>query len=86
MLLGALLDAGADLERLRSVPDVLSLPGIEITVERVERQGIGALHLQINAPDDRADRSYREIRTLVGEAGLAPKARTQSLPAFARLA
>jgi uncharacterized protein (TIGR00299 family) protein len=86
MLLGALLDAGADLERLRSVPDVLGLPGIEITVERVERQAIGALHLQIDAPHDHADRSYREIRTLVGEAGLAPKARTQSLQAFARLA
>jgi uncharacterized protein (TIGR00299 family) protein len=86
MLLAALLDAGADLERLRSVPDALGLPGIEITVGRVERQGIDALQLRIDPPEDRAHRSYREIRKIVDEAELAPRARARSLEALARLA
>jgi pyridinium-3,5-bisthiocarboxylic acid mononucleotide nickel chelatase len=86
MLLAALLDAGADVERLRGVAPALGIAGVEITVERVERQGIGALHVVIAAPDDHAHRDYRAIRALVAEAGLPPRARARSLEAFARLA
>jgi hypothetical protein len=86
MLLAALLDAGADLERLREVPPALGLAGVEIDTERVERQGIGALHLRIEAPDDHAHRGYREIRDLVEGADLPDHARSRSLDAFARLA
>jgi len=86
MLLAALLDAGGDLERLRTVPAQLGISGVEIAVERVERQGIGANHVRIEAPDDRAHRDYREIRTLVEKADLPPRARWRALDAFARLA
>ena len=86
MLLAALLDAGADMERLRGVPTALGIDGVEITSERVERQGIGALHLRIEASDDHAHRAYGEIRTLVERADLREPARSRSLDAFARLA
>ena len=86
MLLAALLDAGGDLERLRTVPAHLGISGVEIVVERVERQGIGALHVTIEAPDDHAHRDYREIRRLVEEADLPPRARSRALDAFGRLA
>jgi len=87
MLLAALLDAGADVERLRAVPGTLGLDGIEIAVTRVERQGIGALHVRVDAPaDDHAHRDYREIRGIVERAELPARARSQALDAFARLA
>jgi hypothetical protein len=86
MLLAALLDAGADVERLRAVPKALDLSGVEITVGRVERHGIGALHVDVAAPDDHAHRDYRTIRALVEEADLPERARSRSLDAFARLA
>jgi pyridinium-3,5-bisthiocarboxylic acid mononucleotide nickel chelatase len=86
MLLAALLDAGADMERLRGVPAALGIDGVDITAERVERQGIGALHLRIEVSDDHAHRDYREIRKLVEEADLSERARARSLAAFARLA
>ena len=86
MLLAALLDAGGDVERLRTVPAQLGISGVEITVERVERQGIGALHVTIEAPDDHAHRDYREIRALVEKADLPPRARSRALDAFGRLA
>ena len=86
MLLAALLDAGAELESLRRVPAALGIEGVEIGVERVERQGIGALHLRIDAPDDHAHRHYREIRELVEAADLPERARARSLDAFERLA
>jgi uncharacterized protein (TIGR00299 family) protein len=86
MLLAALLDAGAELETLRRVPVALGIDGVEIGVERVERQGIGALHLRIEAPHDHDHRRYGEIRNLLEGADLAERARTRSLEAFRRLA
>ncbi len=86
MLLAALLDAGAELETLRGVPAALGIEGVRIDVERVERQGIGALHLRIDAADDHAHRHYRDIRALVEGADLPERARARSLDAFRRLA
>jgi len=86
MLLAALLDAGGDLESLRKVPGALGIDGVEIAVERVERQGIGALLLSVVAPDDTSPRDYREIRGLVETADLPERARARSLDTFRRLA
>jgi uncharacterized protein (TIGR00299 family) protein len=86
MLLAGLIDAGADLDRLRDVPAALGLAGVEISAEQVERQGVGGLHLRIDASDDHADRDYREIRRIVEAADIPERARTRSLEAFARLA
>ena len=86
MLLAALLDAGAELDSLRDVPRALGIEGIEIDVERVERQGIGALHLRIDAPDSENHRHYSDIRDLVARAELPDRARARSLDAFRRLA
>jgi pyridinium-3,5-bisthiocarboxylic acid mononucleotide nickel chelatase len=86
MLLAALLDAGAELETLRGVPRALGIENLEIDVERVERQGIGALHLRIDAPADGDRRSYADIRDLVANAELPERARARALAAFARLA
>jgi uncharacterized protein (TIGR00299 family) protein len=86
MLLAALLDAGADVEVLRALPARLGLGDVEIAVERVERQEIGALHVDVLAPDERGYRHYREIRTLLEEVELAPRVRERALDAFARLA
>jgi pyridinium-3,5-bisthiocarboxylic acid mononucleotide nickel chelatase len=86
MLLAALLDAGAELETLRAVPGALGIEGVRIDVERVERQGIGALHLHIEAADDHHHRDYAHIRELVSAAALPERARARSLEAFRRLA
>jgi pyridinium-3,5-bisthiocarboxylic acid mononucleotide nickel chelatase len=86
MLLAALLDAGADRARLDAVPAALGLEGVEIAVERVERQGIGAVHVDVRTGDDRGHRAYRELRALVERAELPERARERSLAAFARLA
>ena len=86
MLLAALLDSGAELSTLRAVPGALGIDRVEIGVERVERQGIGALHLGIDAPHDHDHRHYAEIRDLVAGADLPDRARTRSLEAFGRLA
>lgn len=86
MLLAALLDAGAGLDTLRGVPSALGIDGVRIDVERVERQGIGALHLRIAADDEQDHRHYAHIRELVERADLPERARARSLEAFRRLA
>jgi uncharacterized protein (TIGR00299 family) protein len=87
MLLAALLDVGANVELLRSVPEALGLDGVEIAVERVERQGIGALHVSVDAPaGEHGHRGYAEIRRVVDGVELPDKARSQALATFARLA
>jgi uncharacterized protein (TIGR00299 family) protein len=83
MLLGALLDAGASEARLHAVPAELGLDGVTIRVERVERQGVGALHVDvISQRDDHSHRSWRDIRALLSERG-APE---PALAIFTRLA
>jgi uncharacterized protein (TIGR00299 family) protein len=83
MLLAALLDAGASTDRLRAVPDALGLVGVEIRIERVERQGVGALHVDVVPPaDDHSHRSWREIRALLEQRDAPPKA----VDIFTRLA
>ena len=87
MLLAALLDAGANVELLCSVPEALGLDGVEISVDRVERQGIGALHVSVEAPaGDHGHRCYAEIRRVVEGVELPARARSQALATFARLA
>ena len=86
MLLAALIDVGADTEVLAAVPGRLGLEDVEIRVERVERQGIGALHVDVVAPDERDHRHYREIRDLVERSGIPERPRARALEAFARLA
>jgi uncharacterized protein (TIGR00299 family) protein len=85
MLLAALLDAGASRDVLVSIPERLGLSKVEIVVERVERQGIGALHVDVEAEDD-DERAYRDVRELVARADLSETTRSRSLAAFARLA
>jgi len=86
MLLGALLDAGASKDALLSVPGQLGLTGIEIRIDRVERQGIGALHVRVDTHDDQPHRGYRELRDVVEKAELPGGARTRALETLARLA
>lgn len=86
MLLGALVDAGASRERLAEVVAALNLPGVEIDIARVERHGIGALHVDVRAHDHGHQRPYPEIRELLSNAQLPGQVAERSLDAFRRLA
>jgi uncharacterized protein (TIGR00299 family) protein len=88
MLLAALLDAGASADRLHAVPGELGLD-VEIRIERVERHGIGALHVDVvdrarSEPghDHHDHRSWREIRELLDRTGAGPR----PVAVFTRLA
>lgn len=86
MLLAALLDAGAPEADLRDVPRWLGIGPVELHIERVERHGVGALHLGVIAPADQPERSWRAIRQQLEDAELNESVRERALAVFTRLA
>jgi uncharacterized protein (TIGR00299 family) protein len=90
MLLGALLDAGGSIERLREVPALLELADAEVDVDREERHGIGALRVRIGERNALArrpsSRPFAEINRLIGRSALPPRVQERSMNAFRRLA
>jgi pyridinium-3,5-bisthiocarboxylic acid mononucleotide nickel chelatase len=87
MTCAALLHAGAPEDVLREVPVRLGLPDVELRVQRTERHGIGALHLDVLDPHEgHHDRSWRVIRRQLAEADLEARVRERALAVFERLA
>ena len=86
MLVAALLDAGAPAEILTELPGALGIGPVDTTVTRVERQGIGALHVTFTTADDPGRRNWHSIRALLEAATLGDTVRKLALAAFQRLA
>jgi uncharacterized protein (TIGR00299 family) protein len=86
MLLGALLHAGADPQRVRAGLARLGIEGLELRTEAVARHAIGATHATIHAAPGQPQRDWRSIRPLIDAAGLPERARERAQEAFKRLA
>ena len=86
MLIAALLDAGAPEEALHAVPGRLGLDDVVIRVDRVERHGIGALHLDVVANRETAERTWSSIRAQLAAADLDDRVRERATSVFERLA
>ncbi len=87
MLLGALIDAGADLAAVQEAVDAV-LPGaVRLTRAGVQRAGLAAtkVDVQVLLPDQ-PHRGASTIRGLIDRAGLAPRTRQRAQDVFARLA
>jgi pyridinium-3,5-bisthiocarboxylic acid mononucleotide nickel chelatase len=86
MLLGALVDAGADIEEIRNAIDALDISPFEIERELVTRHGIAATKIHIHAPESAVHRRWADIRRRLDSARLVSPVRTRALNAFTLLA
>ncbi|MBA2429658.1 MAG: nickel pincer cofactor biosynthesis protein LarC [Thermoleophilaceae bacterium] len=86
MVLGALLDAGASVERVRSGLAGLGVPGLELCVGRTTRQGIDAARVEVRAGAGQPHRRWRDVREMITGAGLPERAAERALEVFRRLA
>lgn len=86
MLLGALLDAGADADLVRAGLDRLGIEGLELRLGRTRRGPLDAARVEVVAPRGRPHRGPREVRELVEGAHLPTRARERALATFDRLA
>ena len=85
MLLGACLDAGADLAVVRDAIDRLDLPEqVEITSEPAVRAGIGATRAIVTTAESRHRRTLPDVLALLE--GLDPAVRTPAAEVFRHLA
>lgn len=86
MALGALVDAGADLDDVRSICDRLPLDGWQLDAEPVLRNGIAGTKVHVTANDSTVVRTAGHIQALVDEARLPDRVRSRAQATFAGLA
>lgn len=87
MLLGALLDAGADAPSVQSAIDAVAPGSVQVTTDTVTRGGQRATKARVRVlVEDPPHRSWATIRTMLGEGDLAESTRDRALAAFSRLA
>jgi uncharacterized protein (TIGR00299 family) protein len=87
MLLGALLDAGADIGSVHAAIDTLAVPGWSLAAEPATRGGLAATRAVIAAPELPASRrTWREIDARLNDADLPPRVRERARATFNCLA
>lgn len=87
MLLGALLDAGADLAQVQAVVDAVVPGSVRLETEQVVRGGQRATKARVRVlVDDPPHRSWALIRSLLEAASIDETIRSWALAAFAGLA
>lgn len=86
MFVGALLDVGLSLDRLKS--ELKKLPGLNYRLEVTKKSvhGIRATQFHVICGKKEAERSWSEIRDLIRQSALDPEVKEKGLQIFARLA
>lgn len=86
MALGALLDAGADLDRLRAELEKLNVDGWELGAEKVVRYGITGTKAHVHAPEQHVHRHLSDIAEILVHSTLDTDVQKGALAVFTRLA
>ena len=86
MALGALVDAGADLDEITASLARLPIDPFEIESEDVETHGLHALRVHVRTGPGSVVRTYANIRSLLDQADLPEDARALANRIFRRLA
>jgi pyridinium-3,5-bisthiocarboxylic acid mononucleotide nickel chelatase len=86
MLLGALLDAGADLDVVRAGVRSLGIPGLEVGVQRTRRCGLVCAQATVIAPVTEPSRGLAEVLAMITAARLGTAATRVAADTFRLLA
>jgi uncharacterized protein (TIGR00299 family) protein len=86
MALGSLVDAGADLDEIRTMLEQLPVGGWSIEAEPVLRGGIAGTQVHVHAQDTTVVRTAAHIQGLVAEARLPERVQRRAADTFSRLA
>ncbi len=86
MVLGALVDAGVELEQLREELAQLPVRGYILTSERVLRGRLSGIHVEIDVEEEQPERHLHEIEAIIANSGLAEEIKEQGLSIFRNLA
>jgi pyridinium-3,5-bisthiocarboxylic acid mononucleotide nickel chelatase len=87
MIIGALLDLGADPEKLFAQLATLGLTGYQIKASRVKRSSIAAMKFDVEVDENKQPaRTLSDIREIIGRSELSEDVKARSLKVFERLA
>ncbi|MCA1824014.1 MAG: nickel pincer cofactor biosynthesis protein LarC [Mycobacteriales bacterium] len=86
MVLGALVDAGVDLDVMQRAVDALGVERITLSAERVDRGGLAATKVDVHVERSTVIRTWPHIRGLLENAPLDEAVRRTALEVFQRLA
>ena len=88
MALGALLACGADEARFREQIAALQVPGYDLTIQRVKREGITAtdVDVRLREAEQGHGRHLSDIAALLEASALPPRVKRDALAVFTRLA
>ena len=86
MLLSSLIDAGVDYPLLVNELKALHIPGYEIDVNKIQKQGLSATHINIRITDHRTERHLREIEEIIINSHLAEGLKEDSLRIIRKIA
>ena len=85
MTLGALIDAGCDVARIRADLQSLQVPGWDLTAEKVWKNGMAATYAKVKNEDQKKHRSLTDIVEILKNSQLAPQIRERATAIFQRL-
>src|SRR5882724_5431413 len=85
MTLGALVDAGCDVEHLRAELRGLQVPGWDLTAEKVWKNGMAATYVKVKTEDQSKHRSLSAILEILEKSRLAPQVRERASAIFKKL-
>lgn len=86
MTLGALIDAGLDLDQLRTELDKLKLSGWQLHAERVVSYGIAGTRLHVETAEQHVHRRLSDIAEILGASALDADVHDRAMAVFTRLA
>ena len=86
MILGTLVDAGLDVERLKAELDHLSISGYALRVEEVHRRGLRGTHVEVEVSEQGVERHLHEIKEIIYGSNLPEAVKDRSITTFRRLA
>lgn len=86
MVLGALLDAGLEIDYLRDQLRHLPIDGYTIESEQIERHAVRGTRVRVDVADAQPARTWADIRRIIGASQLAPPIQATALSIFQTLA
>ncbi len=86
MILGALVGAGVDAERLSEQLSLLGVRGYEVEFSVVDRSGISATKANVRVPHEHAHRHLSDILKIIYDSGLTDGVKERAASIFKRLA
>jgi pyridinium-3,5-bisthiocarboxylic acid mononucleotide nickel chelatase len=86
MFVGAMLDLGLPLTRLKSQLKKIPTLRYTLTVSKKTVHSIRATRFHVVCPDEESARSWKQIRTLIAGSSLRPKVKESGIDIFSRLA